>query len=98
MDRRRAQLARAGDGASTYPRILVEIVDRSNPFDSKLAPPAYDPAAVRFGKMRRHKQNIVVRALAEQLQARLQGSLLIVVEHRAQLRERHLHRMMNDVA
>jgi len=48
--------------------------------------------------MRRHKQNIAVSALAEQLQAHLQGALLIVVEHRAQLRERHLHRMMNDVA
>ena len=44
---------------------------RLAPFNSKLAAPAHNPAAVRFGKMRRHEQNIAVGAIAEQLQAGL---------------------------
>jgi hypothetical protein len=48
--------------------------------------------------MRRHEQNIAVGAIAEQPQAGLQSALLVVIEHRAQLRKRYLHRMMNDVA
>ncbi len=62
------------------------------------AAPIDNPAAVRLGEMRRHDHDIPVGAIAEQLQARLQSAVLIVIKSRTQLRERNLERVMHDVA